>query len=590
MNKNDKNPQTDDKFKDIPQNGDVSLDDVTRIKAVSPGMLVWRRFIRNRLAVAGMVMIIVMFLFSFVGPLLSPYDEIETFTAVETLTTQFGGVTVNNEFRFVNAEDVDVSLGVRGNFTKAVNAGNETFTYGDDIFTLTYLNEQAAYASLTEEIGRTLEIGGNVLITPSTDQPISPELTEAVLAAMDSRAETFELDGVTYSLTRQGKQYLIGQATPALLGSKHIISIADQRSANEIRFNVQVERALAESGGTTPVEFEYEATSYTLTPSSTDEADITKTGSDEVYAVISPYIVTATAPDIVLSLGFRDAALTAVAEGQTEFDYDIGSGTQTFRLRRENQNYVLQTESEQLQIDRHAAPSAQHWLGLDNQGMDTLTRLMYGGQVSLLIGFVVVLFSAGIGVVLGGLAGYFGGWVDMIVMRLVDVFYCLPTYPILIIVGSMMDSAKMPSQNRIYWLMLILGLLSWAGTARLVRGQILGLREQEFMVAAEATGISTGRRIFRHLMPNVMPQLIVSMTMSLGGTILTESTLSFLGLGVKAPYASWGNIINAVSNQFIMMNYPNEWIPAGLCILITVLGFNFVGDGLRDAFDPRGRR
>ena len=138
--------------------------------------------------------------------------------------------------------------------------------------------------------------------------------------------------------------------------------------------------------------------------------------------------------------------------------------------------------------------------------------------------------------------------------------------------------------------MIVLGHLSWAGVARMVRGQILSLREQEFMVATEATGISVSRRIFKHLVPNVIPLLIVYATMSLGSTIITESTLSFLGLGVKYPTATWGNIINGVSTSYDMNNFPWLWIPAGLCIVVTVLAFNFVGDGLRDAFDPRMKR
>ena len=138
--------------------------------------------------------------------------------------------------------------------------------------------------------------------------------------------------------------------------------------------------------------------------------------------------------------------------------------------------------------------------------------------------------------------------------------------------------------------MLILGFLGWPGIARPVRGQILSLREQEFMTAAEACGIGAWHRIFRHLIPNVIPQLIVTCTMSLGSTILTEATLSFLGLGVKYPFASWGNIINDVNNAYVMTNYLFIWVPAGICLLITVLGFNFVGDGLRDAFDPKMKR
>nr|HPQ48100.1 ABC transporter permease [Clostridia bacterium] len=218
------------------------------------------------------------------------------------------------------------------------------------------------------------------------------------------------------------------------------------------------------------------------------------------------------------------------------------------------------------------------------------TRLMYGGRVSLIIGFIVVIIETAIGIVLGGIAGYFGKWVDNLIMRIVDTFNSIPSLPIIIILGFMMDQQRVDPLVRMMYLMVILAVLGWPGIARMVRGQILSLREQEFMIAAEATGISVSKRIFKHLIPNVMPQLIVISTLSLGGVILMESTLSFLGLGVKFPFASWGNIINAVSNAHVMTNYLFVWIPAGFCILITVLGFNFIGDGLRDAFDPRMKR
>ena len=210
--------------------------------------------------------------------------------------------------------------------------------------------------------------------------------------------------------------------------------------------------------------------------------------------------------------------------------------------------------------------------------------------MSLVIGFIVEIIATVLGVILGGLSGYFGKWVDMLIMRIVDVFYCIPSMPIIIILGAAMDNTGVDPQIRMIYLMLILGFLGWPGMARLVRGQILSLREQEFMTATEACGISVSRRIFRHLVRNVIPQLIVSCTMGLGGTIITEATLSFLGLGVKFPFASWGNIINDVNNTFVLQNYWFIWIPAGVLLLLTVLAFNLVGDGLRDAFDPKMKR
>ena len=241
-------------------------------------------------------------------------------------------------------------------------------------------------------------------------------------------------------------------------------------------------------------------------------------------------------------------------------------------------------------FDTYSYPSKAHLLGTDRNGMDMLTRLMYGGRVSLIIGFIVVLIETFLGVIMGGISGYFGGWVDNLIMRLVDIFYCIPSMPIIIILGAAMDAMRVDPQIRMLYLMLILGFLGWAGVARLVRGQILSLREQEFMTATEACGIRVSRRIFKHLIPNVIPQLIVTCTMGLGSTILTEATLSFLGLGVKFPFASWGNIINDVNDTFVLTNYWFIWIPAGVLLLLTVLAFNLVGDGLRDAFDPKMKR
>ena len=206
------------------------------------------------------------------------------------------------------------------------------------------------------------------------------------------------------------------------------------------------------------------------------------------------------------------------------------------------------------------------------------------------ISTITIAVSSFIGVILGGISGYFGGWVDQLIMRIVDIFNCIPTLPILLIASAVIDSWNVPADRRIYLLMAIITFFSWSGVARLVRGQILSLREQEYMTATEVMGIPTWRRIFVHLMPNVMPQLIVSMTLGLGSVILYESTLSYLGLGVQPPKAAWGTMISAAKETDILQNYMNLWLPAGIMIVIAVLGFNFVGDGLRDAMDPKARK
>ncbi|MBR6517166.1 MAG: ABC transporter permease [Bacilli bacterium] len=241
-----------------------------------------------------------------------------------------------------------------------------------------------------------------------------------------------------------------------------------------------------------------------------------------------------------------------------------------------------------------AYPSKDHLLGTDEKGMDIFVRLMYGGRISLTIGFIVVILETILGVLLGGISGYFGGKVDQVIMRIVDVFNCIPMLPILLIASAVLDAFSIAeiidNSDRIYFLMLIITVFGWSGCARMVRGQILSLREQEFIVATEVMGIPTWRRIFVHLIPNVMPQLIVNMTLGLGSIILYESTLSYLGLGVQIPYAAWGTMISSSKNPEILSNYMNMWLPAGILIVLAVLGFNFVGDGLRDAMDPKSKK
>ena len=284
--------------------------------------------------------------------------------------------------------------------------------------------------------------------------------------------------------------------------------------------------------------------------------------------------------------------------GETELDRSgkVQYSTAEHTYTVDGVEYTIHQTTETVLIDNFlAAPSAEHPLGTDDQGYDVLARLMYGGRVSLLVSFMTVILMTIFGVIMGGLAGYFGGWVDNVIMRICDVLMCLPGVPILLILSSAMDGWValdiVEEEMRIYILMFFLTVISWSGTARLVRGQILSLREQEFMVAAEAMGYSTGRKIFKHLIPNVMPQLIVQMSLSLGSMILYEATLSYLNMGIKAPYTAWGSMINIITtNQDILQNYPMVWVPAGVCIVIAVLGFNFVGDGLRDALDPKARR
>lgn len=228
-------------------------------------------------------------------------------------------------------------------------------------------------------------------------------------------------------------------------------------------------------------------------------------------------------------------------------------------------------------------PSKAHILGTDDLGRDVYTRLIYGGRVSLSVGIVAVAIELFIGVILGGIAGYYGGKIDSIIMRITDIFMSFPFLIIAITIVSILG----PS---IYNVMLVIGFLGWTGIARIVRGQILSLREQEFMEATEALGLSDFRKITRHLLPNTMASVIVWSTISIAGAILTESALSYLGLGVSPPIPTWGNMMQSAQKLYVLKKQWWLWIPPGIAIFITVMSLNILGDGLRDALDPKLKR
>ena len=278
------------------------------------------------------------------------------------------------------------------------------------------------------------------------------------------------------------------------------------------------------------------------------------------------------------------------ADGNTHIVYQMTSFTSS--INKYAKPFTRSQEYTQKNADGEIITykSRLHIMGTDENGRDVFTRLMYGGQKSILLSLMTVALYLTLGILLGALAGYVGGWVDQIIMRIVDVINCIPSLPIILILAAMLEGAKVPQEMRIYYLMAILTLLSWTGIARLVRGQILFLREQEYMVAADALGLPATRKIFKHLIPNIVPQLIVTATLGLGSMILYESTLSYLGLGFPLEIASWGRMVNSATTFEILKNYPHIWIPAGICIIVTVLGFNFMGDGLRDALDPKMKR
>lgn len=224
-------------------------------------------------------------------------------------------------------------------------------------------------------------------------------------------------------------------------------------------------------------------------------------------------------------------------------------------------------------------PSATYWLGTDSSGRDVFSRLLYAGRVSLSVGLVAVSIYTTIGIILGALAGFYGGWVDSLIMRAADIVLAFPTLILIITIVSILG----PS---IYNVMLVIGILGWPSIARIVRGLFLSLREREFILAGRTVGVPNGRLIFRHILPNALAPVIVAATFGMASAILLEAGLSFLGLGVQPPTPSWGNMLTDAQSLTVLESMPWLWIPPGIAIALAVLAINFIGDGLRDALDP----
>ena len=739
-------PQQEAPRQAAPQQEQMALDDARRVKVLSPGMLVFKRFIRNKLAVVGIIILAVMFLFSFLGPVFSPYEIDQIFTKESEEFGKYATGKYNSDPRFVGDASAAMQAGVMKALSETKKGGGYSLKTGQEI-TFSAKNDQYNMVVLNpDKQTPSVAIYGTkhiATIVKGELQFYDNTIVDSGLLALlrehsesNSKEKELTYNGMTISaeITKVERKYFIPSDEPVALASYNIFTSvngdtvdlqADAQFLQTVNTAVMNgESSVSYNGGTytisqtgtdrvltgpdgialfnivrdnrfgtvkaevpdkdgNPVEkdvdfvttidskdeflslldkavqngeqsFDYGSGTYSIVRTENNAIRVTTSDNELILTVVNSFIPVETKYDSITSnLEFCFELETAMAKNASSFQYDgerfllVSDGDDyivqnaqgkdillisdvaygadyadiklTFDFVRKlsdairtkktgftfvdqyglqteasievkNDNYVVSTLQKTSLLDQRAGLSSEHKLGTDINGMDVLTRLMHGGRISLIVGFVVVFFEIILGVIVGGISGYFGKVVDTILMRFVELFNAIPFYPMLIIVGSVMDQQKVEATPRLLLTMAMMGILGWTGIARVVRGQILSLREQDFMIAAEATGIRTSRRIFRHLVPNVMPLLIVNATSSLGSVILTEATLGFLGLGVKYPMASWGSIINQVNDMQVMRTAWWIWIPAGLFIMITVLGFNFVGDGLRDAFDPKMKR
>ena len=226
-------------------------------------------------------------------------------------------------------------------------------------------------------------------------------------------------------------------------------------------------------------------------------------------------------------------------------------------------------------------------MGTDSQGRNLFARIVHGGKMTMTIGAVAVIISTIIAIIVGCVSGYFGKWVDMLLMRVTEVFSALPFLPFAMMLSVVISHYNVSENKRIFIIMVILGLLSWTGLAHMIRGQVLAEREKEFVLAAKAMGVKEGRIAFKHILPNVVSIILVSVTLDFAGCMLTESSLSYLGFGVQQPQPTWGNLLNGANNSIVIKFYWWQWLFPSIFLGVATICVNIIGDGLRDVLDPK---
>ena len=485
----------------------LSLNDDRRVKVLSPGTLVAKRFFRNRLAVVGLTILAVMFIFSFIGGLISPYGQDEVFYRDDIQLKEYAAMSKNTEYRYLVAD-------------------------GQEFGTI-------LQAQLTLHMGKD---------------------------------DSFSYKGVTYDVTEEGDSlYSVSSGGRLLaIAYKDIISANDpsQKFGFSFSFNALKAHANGEA------EFTANGKTYTL-----DEDSVMLNGEEIAY--ISRFVIQSKVSGTVITKDFKERVQQAVENGETEYTYVNDAGQEReIKLEYNPAKYQwsIKEGTSTHVFDAYSFPNSAHWLGTDKNGMDMLTRLMYGTRISMLVALMAAFVNLIIGILYGGISGYLGGTVDMIMMRIVDIISTIPLTLYVILIMQVLGAG-------IQSIIVALGSVYWVDMARVVRGQILSLKQQEFVLAAKTIGSSATTILFDHLIPNALGSILVTITMLIPSAIFMEAFLGYLGIGLQPPLASLGTMCNDASAN--LRTSPHELLIPALMICVIMFAFNFVGDGLRDALDPK---
>ena len=603
-------------------------------KLESPSRMAVKTFFRRKLAVAALCVLILLFLFVFIGPLFVPMD-------VNFTDTNQGNIAPNLSLRSVPGKLKKQIAYIDGyaNFTLGVSKDHTLYAWGYTKNALT----KADYADFPKEIRK-----GNVFaVSTGTDHAIAITTdgklvgwgnnTRAQYGHNDSLNEDDPVIFWPEELVANGldtskvQQLVCGYQVSALVYDGHLYMWGNANACSNMRAAMRGPDGNGYDGVKKVSLTNYYVTllmedGSIVSPDNILKPESARSSRGQSVRLLS-YLETKKVKDIDASnncFAFVTEDGEVLVQGASKYGEakcNLPAGEKAVKITAGAFHFAVLTESGkayawgandkgQCKVNGKECADVftgayQTYLvdnegkliksvglrgypfGTDNRGRDTFTRIVHGGKMTMTIGAVAVIVSTVIAIIIGCLSGYFGGWVDMLLMRVTEIFSAIPFLPFAMLLSYILSTRPIGETMRIFIIMLILGLLSWTGLARMIRGQVLAEREKEFVLAAKAMGIKEKRIAFKHILPNVISVILVSMTLDFAGCLLTESSLSYLGFGVQQPRPTWGNMLNGANNSTVIQTYWWQWFFPALFLSIATISINIIGDTLRDVLDPR---
>ncbi len=617
---------------------DLANTDIFEVeKLESPSKLAVKTFFRRKIAVTALVVLVSLFLFVFIGPLFLPMDINYTDALQKNMAPNYSLLKVPSGLK-KNIRDINGF----SNFTVGVSNDNELFIWGATKDALTDVDLSDFPEEIKEDNVYMAAAGLDHVIAMTTDGKLvgwgdnnrgqyRPTEEQGVVSMpVEFETMTFDTSKVTQlaagyqvsALIYDGRLYMWGNTT--LL---NMTKLTEEAKLYCEENNTQVTKVVIANA--------YAIVMYADgTVSSGGQFSAKTTATSSVQGKNQKLLASLAGKKVVdiAASNYCFAILTDSGEifiqGAVEYNEDqfakIPAGEKVVSIVGGTRHFVVKTDagkayawghndSGQTDVNGKAADeifvgAKQSYLvdendkltareglkgyifGTDNRGRDTFTRIVHGGKMTMTVGAVAVIVSTIIAIIIGCLSGYFGGWVDMLLMRITEIFSAIPFLPFAMMLSYIIRNYPISDTMRIIIIMVILGLLSWTGLARMIRGQVLAEREKEFVIAAKSMGVKENRIAFKHILPNVISVILVSVTLDFAGCLLTESSLSYLGFGVQQPQPTWGNMLDGANNSTVIQNYWWQWLFPSIFLSLATISINIIGDTLRDVLDPKSSR